>query len=355
VAEIIRAPQVNANDAEVSLTAWKDQPGARVEVGDVVCEVETTKAAVEVTAEAAGFVFPYVEPGASARVGDPLGWILEANDPKQAQALKDALSRPIDAAGPAISRKAQDAMARLGLTPADFAGFDTVRESDVEVRARSLAKGPYAQDPRVEQLTPSPQSLLIYGSGSQAVTVLDAVQAGAPFEVAAFIDFSPRSEELSGLPVIHAAHLEQLHGRGFRLAHICLPDHAQEARLAAELESLGFELTTVLHPTASVAPAARIGRNVFMGALTIVGPDAELADRVRVLNGASVAHHSKVGEGSRISDGARIAGNVTVGRDCLIGLNATVNLRLNVGDRVTVNSGANVYQHVPAGAAVRAG
>jgi pyruvate/2-oxoglutarate dehydrogenase complex dihydrolipoamide acyltransferase (E2) component len=351
--DVVFAPQVNANDSEVKVAQWAAKSGQAVDIGDLLCEVETTKAAVEVAAEAKGYFFPISDRSATVRVGEPLGWILPNNDAASAAALRRKSLEVASGDGQVVSAKAQRLMTQLGLTTNDFAGFSSIREKDVEARAMALRLGAFAEDARLDGFGPTERDVLVYGTGSQATNVLDVEALSGAFGVAAFIDRAPRSESLAGRPVFHAAHLKRLREQGFKRAHLSLPEPADEARAAAQLTELGFELINVIHPSASVAPSAELRANVFLGALTIVGPEAVLEDRVRVLNGASVAHHSRIGAGSRISDGARIAGNVTVGEECLVGLNATVNLRLILGDRVIVNSGANVYASVPSDTVVR--
>jgi len=303
---------------------------------------------VDVEAAHAGYVFRFAEDGSRLPVGATLGWVLPANDPAHAETLRaEARQSAAVTGGPTISAKARAAMTRSGLSEADFVGFAVVREADVEAKAQELANAHADDDPRIAGLERAANALLIYGTGSQGVTVLDAIEAGAPFSVVGFLDYAPRTETLAGFPVFHTRHLAALAAKGFNAIHICLPDHAQDTRIAAALLADGFELVSVAHPTASIAPTARFGASCFFGAQTILGPEAVLGDRVRLLNGSSVAHHCKVGDGTRITDGARLAGTVSTGRDCLFGLNATVNLRLNIGDRVTVVSGAHVYEHVP--------
>ena len=351
MAERILVPQINVNDSEVRVVAWLKADGERVAVGEPLCEVETTKAVSEVEAAAEGHVFHLRGPGETAKVNALLGWILPADDPAEAERLREA-ARQQATSDVTVSAKARAAMDANGLTLADFEGLAVIREQDVLTRLQTL-KAEEEDDPRVESLAVDPDAILIYGTGSQGVTVLDAL-ASAGLKAAAFIDYAPRQAELSGLPVLHARHLPRLLERGLRRLHICLPDHRQDTEIAAQIRAEGFELVTVAHPTASVSPFAVIGEGCFFGAQTIVGPEASLGDRVRVLNAASVAHHCRIGSGSRVSDGARLAGTVTLGTDCLIGLNATVNLKLSLGDRVTVVSGASVYENVPSDHVVRA-
>ena len=55
-----------------------------------------------------------------------------------------------------------------------------------------------------------------------------------------------------------------------------------------------------IHPTAIVAPGARIGADVTIGPWSTVGPDAELGDGVTLISHVVVDGHSKVGAGSTL-------------------------------------------------------
>ena len=163
----------------------------------------------------------------------------------------------------------------------------------------------------------------------------------------AFIDFGPRASEMSGLPIFHRNHLSDLRARGLRRVHLALPELRLQIEAAEEVQGIGLDVVSAIHPTAVVSPQAHLGRNIYLGPLAIVGPEAHLGDFCRILNGASVAHHSRLGRGVRVSDGARIAGHVTVGENTLLGLGATVNFHLSIGRDVVIVSGASVYDSVP--------
>lgn len=87
VARVI-VPQVNVNDDTVVLVRWHVQPGATVAAGDAVCDVETTKAATEIVAPAAGVIAHRVVPGTHVSVGQTIGAIGSSLDDAEA-ALKE--------------------------------------------------------------------------------------------------------------------------------------------------------------------------------------------------------------------------------------------------------------------------
>jgi len=342
-AALVRMPSPGANDHDVKLARWTVTAGDRVETGALLCEVEGTKAALEVTAEAAGFVYPVRPAGSRPPVGSVLAVILPTPDPERAAAFQSAAD---SSGGPLVSDKARELMVRHGLSTADFMGFTSIRAEDVEQLMRS--KQDDTAETRIAAMTGvDDRSVLIYGSGSLGLVAWDALCADDATRVPAYLDDAPRSTELNGVPVIHSVHAMKLLEAGLRHVHVALPD--VQAGLAAEqrLRSIGFDVVSIVHPSAVVASRARLGSNVFLGPLTVVGPEAELGDHVRLFNGASVAHHSRIGRGTKITDGARIGGHVSIGENTLVGLNASVNFHLTVGSDVTIVSGAVVTSSIP--------
>ncbi len=81
VATIIRLPEVMANATEAVIATWVAPEGSTVAVGDVLAEIETEKAVVEMNAEEAGVLAKYLEPaGALVQVGAPVALLLSAAD-----------------------------------------------------------------------------------------------------------------------------------------------------------------------------------------------------------------------------------------------------------------------------------
>jgi pyruvate/2-oxoglutarate dehydrogenase complex dihydrolipoamide acyltransferase (E2) component len=68
-------PKLGANDEAARLVHWARAAGDLVAAHDVVCEVETTKAVVEVEAERAGYLRPLVEIDALLPIGAVLAAI----------------------------------------------------------------------------------------------------------------------------------------------------------------------------------------------------------------------------------------------------------------------------------------
>lgn len=55
-------------------------------------------------------------------------------------------------------------------------------------------------------------------------------------------------------------------------------------------------MSVSIHPTAVVDPAAKLGEDVFIGPFSVVGPDVELGDRVRLTSHVVVEGRTHIGE-----------------------------------------------------------
>ena len=81
MATLIRMPEVAAGATEIVLSKWQVSPGSKVNVGDVLAEMETEKAVVDYESEAEGVVHKIlVADGASVEVGSPILILLAAGE-----------------------------------------------------------------------------------------------------------------------------------------------------------------------------------------------------------------------------------------------------------------------------------
>lgn len=151
--------------------------------------------------------------------------------------------------------------------------------------------------------------LIIFGIAKHAEMV--AEWASTQFEVVAFTanrrfvsadrigDFPLHPfEELSTHcdPAMHAVHVALEYSR----------QSADRGRFVIEAEKLGFSIASVIHPSAIIAPSARIGR------------------------------HALVGEGVTVQSFARIGANVAINAGSLVGMSAEIADHVYLGTRVTV-------------------
>jgi acetyltransferase EpsM len=121
----------------------------------------------------------------------------------------------------------------------------------------------------------------------------------------------------------------------------------------ARLLDAGWEISTLVHPRAQVAPSARIGQGAIIGPAVVVGARSTVGDYAVLGRGALVGHHTEIGEFSTLSPGANVAGNVRLGADVFVGMGAAVRDHLEIGAAAVIAMGAVVVRNVGEGEEVR--
>ena len=106
---------------------------------------------------------------------------------------------------------------------------------------------------------------------------------------------------------------------------------------------------TIVHPRATVAASARVGRGSVILAGSVICPEAEVGDHVIILQNSTVNHHSVVGDFTTLSAGVTILGYIEIGANAFIGGGTTIVPSLKVGAGTIVGAGSVVVRELAAG------
>ena len=180
--------------------------------------------------------------------------------------------------------------------------------------------------------------------------VLDILLHTRKFDIIGFLDNNPdiHGRRVDGIPVRGGIDdLEQI-GDEFDAPGviIAIGDNGTRRGLARQVQQLGFELINAIHPTATLAYNATVGRNVVIAAGAVVCANCQIGDSVILNTGCIIDHQTMIGEGSHICPGVRIAGRVKVEPGVFIGIGATVVPKVTLGCEAIVGAGAVVLEDV---------
>lgn len=109
---------------------------------------------------------------------------------------------------------------------------------------------------------------------------------------------------------------------------------------------------TIVHPRATIAASARVGRGSVILAGSVLCPEAIVGDHVIVLQNSSVNHHTRIGDFTTLSAGVTLLGYIEVERNAFIGGGSSIAPRVLVGASALVGMGSVVIRDVPAGSVV---
>jgi sugar O-acyltransferase (sialic acid O-acetyltransferase NeuD family) len=207
-----------------------------------------------------------------------------------------------------------------------------------------------------------PRSLVIFGCGGHgrelaAIVMSVAEQSDDGPTVLGFVDDDPADENVEhalamGLQVLgksdYAGALPA--GTGFLVG---IADGAVRERLAADAEQQGLIALTLMHPTATVGPACRLGIGTVLWAGARLTTNVVLGRQVHVNQNVAIGHDTVVGDFATINPSAAVSGSVRLGRRCLIGAGSAVLQGRSVGDDAVVGASACVTRDVEAGTVVK--
>jgi len=205
--------------------------------------------------------------------------------------------------------------------------------------------------------------VIILGSGGHSKVVVDSIEKQGAYCVAGFVDTSKSNIEVKSKLykkyelIGYDENLESIFNSGVENAFIGLgimKHNDTRVNLIKRLNDIGFNLVTVVDPTAEVATSASIGTGTYIGKRAIINSSAIIGNNSIVNTGAIVEHDCVVGDNSHISIGTVLCGNVAVGNNCLIGANATIIEGLTVEDESIIGAGTLVNKDIP-GASIAVG
>ena len=195
--------------------------------------------------------------------------------------------------------------------------------------------------------------LAILGTGVFAEEVADLVGQTGEHELVAFVENWDRERAgrtLAGRPVIWVDELAEHAGDW---SAVCAIGSPERRGYVEQVAGLGIAFATVVHPTAVVAPSARLGAGCIVSPGVVVGAHTAIGEHVILNRGVLVGHHTQIGSCVTLSPAANVAGCVQIGDGAYVGMGATVVDRRTIGAGALVAAGAVVVRDVPGAARVQ--
>lgn len=196
-------------------------------------------------------------------------------------------------------------------------------------------------------------ALLIVGAGGHGKVVADAALSTGRWNALLFLDDAwPGKKENGPWPI--QGKIENLPEwrRQCGEAVVAIGDNRLRLTLQKRLADAGFEIVSVIHPSAEISRFARIGAGSVVFAKAVVNVDAMIEEGAIINTAATIDHDCRLGIGVHVSPGAHLAGGVSVGAFSWIGIGGVVRENISIGSDVIVGAGAAVVADIPSGTTV---
>ncbi len=355
----VTIPLINPNEPEALLVDISVQEGQKVQPGEILCIIETTKSTFDLAAEREGFVVGIqYHKGETISAGsilcllvDDLAQKLPVND----RPPSDSKILPMELR---ITQPAWELAEASGI---DLSGLprDRLITRDFILQFLQRMNMPDTSYP-ISTTSFMPNSVILFGGGGHAKMLIELVQAEGKYRIEGILDDgkSPGTFVL-GIPVLGGKDLlPRLYQSGLQLAinavggigHIQTRIHVSNL-----LDSAGFTLPPVRHPSSLVEPSAQLANGCQVFAKAYIGAETQVGIGAIASTGCIISHDCILEEYAIISPGAILAGEVMIGTGALVGMGATINLRVRVGAGARIGNSATIKENVPAGWIVQAG
>jgi len=201
--------------------------------------------------------------------------------------------------------------------------------------------------------------LFLWGAGGHAKVVLDIARALDRFSGVEFIDEDAgrAGEEFCGCRVLGSLEIGSpeiacLTARDGDVMVISIGSNRTRARCAGIARSRGWQLATLIHPSAVVSPSARIGAGTVVMPRADVNAGAEIGENSIINTAALVEHDCRIGDHVHLSPGTILGGAVRVESFAHMGLGSIALPGSTIGSDAVVGAGAVVLRSVGRGETV---
>jgi acetyltransferase-like isoleucine patch superfamily enzyme len=353
----VMVPTTDVNSETALLLAWHVGDRSKVQEGEIIAEIETSKAIIDVPAPEAGFLLHAAHEGTEMRLTEPVARLFADVGALEAYAEEEQRRRAEAAeSGPRATEPARRRAEELGLDLTLIGGNSLITVGMVEAAAAAATTATIELPDPLPGVAGLPR-IALFGAAFGAAQVIDILRAaGSGTAVAIADDDASRwAGEVIGVPVVGGLErLVSLFGKGaFDTAIIAIGAVSARARLREALAANGIPLANAIDPTARIATDVTFGTGNIVCAFCHFGVGTSVGDNNFLSAYNSYDHHNRLGSDIATGPACTTSGLVVLGDRIRLGTGIHIEPHVEIGDDVPVASGSVIVASVPAGHAVK--
>lgn len=366
----VMIPTTDVNSETAIVTAWRVPDRSLVQAGDLVAEVETSKAVLDVVTRESGYLLRGAEEGEEVLLSKPVAYLFSTSEAldEHAQRLAEAAAQAasattegVRATTPAIRRAAE-----LGIDLASLVTSELVTVKMVEAAAGNGATAPPPDLPMPLDAPGGVERVAVIGAALGATQVIDIFASsstaitlcGRQQKAVAIVDDDQGrwAGRVAGVPVVGGVQqLKDLFADGhFDSAVISIGTSVSaRTRFRKLCSDLGIPLTNAIDRTVRICTEVELGVGNIICAYCHFGVGTRIGDNNFLSAYNSFDHHNVLGADIATGPGCVTSGLVRIGDRVRLGTGIFIEPHLDIGEDVQVASGAVILNSVPAGHAVK--
>jgi acetyltransferase-like isoleucine patch superfamily enzyme len=353
----VLVPTTDVNSETGLLLTWHVGDRSEVDAGEMIAEIETSKAIIDVPAPEAGFLLHAAREGAEVRLTEPVARLFADAAALEAYAEEEQLRRTEAAeSGPRATEPARRRAEELGVELTSIGGNSLITVGMVEAAAAAATTATIDLPDPLPGVAALPR-IALFGAAFGAMQVIDILQIAESGTAVAIADDDPSrwAGEVMGVPVVGGfERLVTLFGKGaFDAAIIAIGAVPARARLREALTANGIPLANAIDPTARITAGVTFGTGNIVCAFCHFGVGTVVGDNNFLSAYNSYDHHNRLGSDIATGPACTASGLVVLGDRIRLGTGIHIEPHVDIGDDVQVASGSVIVASVPPGHAVK--
>ena len=194
----------------------------------------------------------------------------------------------------------------------------------------------------------SKAGLILMGAGGHAHACIDVIEQHGGYQIAGLVGVPEELhfEHLGYRVIATDSDLAELTKYKYALVTVGqIQSPTNRMRLYRQATELGFQLPTIIAPSAHVSRHAAIGAGTIVMHGAIINAGAKVGDNCIVNTRALIEHDAIVEDHCHISTGAIVNGNARIGAGSFIGSGSIVKEGIRLGNCCVVGMGLSVRQN----------
>lgn len=187
------------------------------------------------------------------------------------------------------------------------------------------------------------KKLVIIGASGHGKVVAD-IGLHCGYREILFLDDDDTMKFCMGFPVVgKSSDAERYKGCNFFVA---VGNSNTRKRILEKLQRMQLNIVTLIHPDAVIADSVSVGIGTAVMAGVVINPDSKIENGCIINTGATVDHDNAIEDYVHVSAGAHLAGTVHVGKGTWIGAGAVVSNNVNICGNCMIGAGAVVVKDI---------
>jgi sugar O-acyltransferase (sialic acid O-acetyltransferase NeuD family) len=356
-------PRENVSDNEYKIISILKKRNEFVNKNDIIGEIESSKALIELHAEEAGYFFSDRKEGEMIGVGEFFAFINPSEfDEKSNITTYAGEKKETMVSGVTITRKAEELIRTHKIQINELLDRDAdkniISERDVlkfldiklvEEDAEDLGERYKAFPSR------NLKRIAIIGAGTSAIQIIDLILSMDEYLPACIFDDTAYKvqKKLLSVPIIGRIDFDQI-GQFYKDSFfdqiiIGIPTSIPfRSHVYDELKKRKIPLANLVHKS------VYIGLNVDLGEGNIILPQTHIGSCTKIGNNnyitakCSIEHNNILGDHCTFGPGVMFSGNITVGNKVRFGTGIFIEPNVHIGDNVIVSSGSIITKDIEA-------